>query len=349
MSPFLLMLYDIESAISLDSGHAGDGLNSTDAWDYFHINSVDKDFDGNYLISARHASTIYKINGSTSEIIWRLGGRRSDFTFSEDVTFGFQHDARFIHRPGTPAGVEYISLFDNSARAKGHQGDGLEVINDRSRAKILRLDWNERKATAEVAVESPDNLQAASQGNVQILPNSNLFVGWGQGGAMTEYRSHDSQPIFHAYLDSDDIGKGVQSYRAFRFPWRGYPREAPAITVIRNKTAPVSGLQITVYVSWNGDTEAVLWKFYSTPAACAESPRQRSCSSRALGEAKRLSFETKFAVDGRLVSSGALAVFAEAIDTNGRILVTTTAVPVHGEWHLHNYEETDSRQFVIGN
>ncbi|RSL84254.1 hypothetical protein CEP52_016486 [Fusarium oligoseptatum] len=84
-----------ETALPLPLGQAGIGYNSSTAWDYFHINSIAKGDDGNYLVSARHASTIYKINGTDGSIIWRLGGKASDFELGPNVTFGFQHHARF--------------------------------------------------------------------------------------------------------------------------------------------------------------------------------------------------------------------------------------------------------------
>ena len=47
-------------------------------WDFFHINSVDLDGDGNLLVSARSTHTVYKLDRSGA-IIWRLGGKSSDF------------------------------------------------------------------------------------------------------------------------------------------------------------------------------------------------------------------------------------------------------------------------------
>ena len=91
-----MRLTQTEAIIPLNPGQAGSGYNSSDAWDYFHINSVDKDGDGNYLISARDACSVHKINGTTGEIIWRLGGKRSDFELGPNVAFCFQHHARFV-------------------------------------------------------------------------------------------------------------------------------------------------------------------------------------------------------------------------------------------------------------
>ena len=48
-------------------------------WDYLHCNSIDKCPDGHYLLSARHADTIYKVSKDDGSILWRLGGVQSDF------------------------------------------------------------------------------------------------------------------------------------------------------------------------------------------------------------------------------------------------------------------------------
>lgn len=52
------------------------GFDINSAFDYFHINSVDKDGQGRYLVSARHTHTITCISGSTGEVLWTLGGEK---------------------------------------------------------------------------------------------------------------------------------------------------------------------------------------------------------------------------------------------------------------------------------
>src|ERR687897_2280898 len=74
--------------------------------DYFHINSIDVDHDNNLLISARETSAVYKIDRKTGEVIWRLGGKWSDFEMGPGTRFAYQHDAR-RQRDGT------ITIFDN--------------------------------------------------------------------------------------------------------------------------------------------------------------------------------------------------------------------------------------------
>ena len=46
-------------------------------WDWFHINAVHLDTDGNLLVSSRNTWTIFKVNRHTGQIMWQLGGKHS--------------------------------------------------------------------------------------------------------------------------------------------------------------------------------------------------------------------------------------------------------------------------------
>jgi hypothetical protein len=203
-------------------------------FDYFHINSVDVDRDGNLLVSARRTSTIYKIDRRTGEVIWRLGGKKSDFEMGEGTGFFFQHDAR-RQADGT------ITLFDNY---------GPKDEEDRSRAMVLDVDEATMRATLAREYYSPPDMPIAdTQGNVQVLPNGNLFVGWGSEPYFSEY-SEDGELLFHAAF-----APWGESYRAFRLPWSGRPDEDPTVTI-----TPARRNRVTLYASWNGATEAVAWQ-----------------------------------------------------------------------------------------
>lgn len=302
----------------LNPGQAGAGYNSSDAWDYFHINSVDKDAEGNFLVSARDACAVHKINGTTGEIIWRLGGLRSDFDLGPNVRFCFQHHARFLSQDGDE---EIISLFDNSAHGtENHRGHEVHT-HPFSQGKIISVNTATWTARTVQAFQPPDGLLAKSQGSTQILPNGNALVNWGSEGAMTEFRP-DGTPIFHAYMDSGLLGEGVQNYRAFRYNWTGLPTEEPAI--VARKTS--SGT--AVYVSWNGDTETAVWRFYATT--------DRYGSRSYLGAVPRRGFETEFLFPGHEYAQ----ISAEAVSHAGRVLRTTKAVslqeqvwpPVRGDF-----------------
>ncbi|PLB46613.1 hypothetical protein P170DRAFT_466066 [Aspergillus steynii IBT 23096] len=290
-----------EAILPINPGQAGSGYNSSDAWDYFHINSVDKDSDGNYLISARDACSVHKINGTSGEIIWRLAGKKSDFSLGPNADFCFQHHARFVSREGDK---EVISLYDNAAHGT-EDGRGHEVhTHPFSQGKIIEVDTATWTASVVQAFQPPDGLLSKSQGSTQLLPNGNVIVNWGSEGALTEFRP-DGTPIFHAYMDSGFLGDGVENYRGFRYNWTGLPNEAPAIVSLENEQGT------TIYVSWNGDTETKVWRFYNVVDEYG--------SREFLGESKRTGFETSLALSGIKLS----AVSAEAIGVNGRILTST--------------------------
>ena len=245
----------IESTLPLNPGQAGSGYNSSDAWDYFHINSVDKDKRGNYLLSVRDTCTVYKVNGTDGSIVWRLAGKNSSFSLGSGVDFCFQHYARWLeHNEGTD--IELISLYDNSAHGS-EDNDGHEIHTAlTSSGKIVRLNTTSWEAELVQAFFPPYGLRIKSQGSTQILPNGNAVVGWGSEGAVTEFLPNGTA-IFHAFLDSSPLGEGVENYRAFRFNWTGLPYEDPAIVALS------SGKGTDIYVSWNGDTETKQWRFYA--------------------------------------------------------------------------------------
>ena len=113
-----------------------------DPGDYFHVNSVALDDDGNLLVSARNTSTVYKIDRRTGEIIWRLGGKKSDFRMGPNARFWWQHDAQ-RRADGT------ITMFDDGAAPPREKT---------SRALALRVDEQAMTATVARAVTHPEGL-----------------------------------------------------------------------------------------------------------------------------------------------------------------------------------------------
>jgi hypothetical protein len=84
---------------------------------------------------------------------------------------------------------------------------------------------------------------------VQLLSNANVFIGWGSAPFISEF-SYEGKLLFNAHFPPD-----VESYRAFRFPWKGYPTDAPAVVA---ESGPED--EVTLYASWNGATEVVTWE-----------------------------------------------------------------------------------------
>lgn len=193
-------------------------------WDYFHVNAIDVDADGDFLVSARNTWAVYKVNRRTGAVLWRLGGKRSDFALGNGARFAWQHDAR------SHEGGRVVSIFDNGvARSRG-----LVLALDAKRMRVSVL----REYVHEPAVH------AHKLGSVQLLAGGDVLVGWGTDPHVTEFAGGGA-----VRLDAT-LPHGGENYRALRFPWRGRPRDAPAL-VVRGST---------VYASWNGATEVAAWR-----------------------------------------------------------------------------------------
>jgi hypothetical protein len=207
------------------------------AWDYVHANSVALDADGNFIVSARLTSAVYKISRRTGRILWRLGGTRSDFRLGPGARFYNQHDAR-----PQPDGT--LTLFDNGYPNRR-----------RSRALTLALDTKAMTATVRSALTHPAGLLASTQGGVQRLPNGNTFVAWGSRRYFTEYDATGK-----VVLDGR-FAVGGDNYRAYRFPWAGRPARPPALAAVRD------GSRVRAHVSWNGATDVARWELWAGASA----------------------------------------------------------------------------------
>ena len=261
--------------------------------DYFHLNSIDVDHDDNLLVSARKTSAVYKIDRKTGEIIWRLGGNKSDFEMGPGTRFAFQHDARRL-----PDGT--ISIFDNGATI--FQNGVAEAIEE-SRAIVLELDEERMRASLVREYTHPDKQYADAAGNMQVLPNGNVFVGWGRALEISEF-SKDGRLLFDARLPPDN-----RSYKAFRFPWSAKPQDKPAAVAERT-----SDEEVVIYTSWNGATEVASWEVLAG---------RRAGRLESLGSVPRDGFETAM-----VVRTADPYIAVRAKERSGRVLGTSTSVEV---------------------
>jgi hypothetical protein len=253
--------------------------------DYFHINSIEVEPDGNFLIDAKGTYAVYKVDRASGEVLWRLGGKRSDFEMGEGTRTVSQHDAR-----RQPDGT--ITIFDNGAAPE---------IHDQSRGIVVDLDEEAMKATLVRAYTHPEKPLATSQGNMQVLPNGNVFVGWGTEPYSSEY-SKDGKLLF----DLEFAGE-TQSYRAFRQTWSGRPAEDPAVAAERGR-----GDKVNIYASWNGSTETTTWRVLTGPNPEELEP---------VGSVPWEAFETAIAIR---TDEPYVAVRAE--DGSGRVLGTSKVI-----------------------
>jgi hypothetical protein len=204
-------------------------------WDWFHINSIDPEPDGNIFISARSTWAGYQLEGGSGRILWRLGGLKSSFKMGAGTRTAWQHDGRVL-----PDGE--VTFFDDGSNPPIHR---------QSRAVRIALDLKTREAHLVVAYTHPDPpLLAASQGNMQTLASGNTVVGYGGVPAISEY-GKDGALLFDAHQPFD-----MSFYRAFRFPWSGRPLSPPAVLASLNDTSE----ETIVHASWNGATGVASWR-----------------------------------------------------------------------------------------
>jgi hypothetical protein len=203
------------------------------AFDYFHVNSVEQDSDGNLIVSSRNTWAVYKINHTTGAVMWTLGGKHPSFTMGPGTQTAYQHDA-------VPHGHGLLTIFDNGA---------WPLIHPQSRVVLERVNEAKRKVTLVRALYHSPKLIASVEGSAQLFSNGNVFADWGQAQHFSEYNRRGRQ-LFDGRFVSD-----TSSYRAYKFSWHGQPDDAPAISV-RRKSAKTS----IVYVSWNGATDVTSWR-----------------------------------------------------------------------------------------
>ncbi|KAJ6102915.1 hypothetical protein N7486_005342 [Penicillium sp. IBT 16267x] len=304
-----------DSMLPLRSEGPFDGRKAVNGWHYFMINSVDKDSEGNYLISTRHYSAIFKINGTTGNIIWQLGGRHgSDFPVPSNLEFAFQHDARLRYRTADGS-IERISFLDNAnSNADPSHDTGLV-----SKARYIELNHTANTVSEIWTYPAPDGLIAPSQGNVQFLPNGNTLVNWGQAGVITEY-SGNGTILYQTHVGSYPNENSL-SYRAFRSNWSGISREEPAVLALRREEGG-----LLVCVSWNGDTETETWQFNLRE-------HQSGQNVNILGKQTRTGFETKFEanINWSLDVLQQYSVVAEAFNSTGHSIGISRPIQVQDD------------------
>ncbi|MBV9943107.1 MAG: arylsulfotransferase family protein, partial [Solirubrobacterales bacterium] len=255
-------------------------------FDYFHINSVEQQGDGDLLISARNTWAAYDVDHQRGATVWTLGGKRSSFRFGSGAVFAFQHDVR-LHSEADPT----VTLFDDGA--------GLPRVHSQSRGMTVRLDDKTKTATLVIEDLHSPAVAASFEGNLQPLPGGDEFVGWGQQPYFTEFNSQGRMVFDGRFVDANS------SYRAYRFVWTGTPRTPPALA------AASSGSTTNVFVSWNGATQVASWRVLAGPSPDA---------LQAVLTGPKQGFESQ------LVISTQPYVAVQALDRAGRVLAASSTL-----------------------
>jgi len=267
----LIQEIDIKTGLVMFEWHAFGHVSLRDSYskpakspgwpfDFFHANSIslDPSGDGNILISSRNTWAGYEIDHRTGQILWRIGGKHSTFQMGPHTRTAYQHDMKW--QPD-----HTITIFDNGASP---------TIHHQSRVLHERINWNAKRVELISDDFHKPGLLADSQGDDQLLPDGNSFVGWGAQPYFTEF-GPEGNIVFDAHLPTPG-----ESYRAYRFQWEASPSAKPSIAVSK------SGSGVEVYASWNGATNVASWRVLAGQRSHLE-PVSTVASS---------GFETKIAV-----------------------------------------------------
>ncbi|KAK5163327.1 uncharacterized protein LTR77_010700 [Saxophila tyrrhenica] len=297
-----------ESSFKTPSQKKIDKISRSGGWDAYHTNSATKNSDGDYLVSVRHTDTLFLVSGKDGRILWRCGGKQSDFKFEKGAKFSRQHHARYLEHNSKRS---VISLMDNAVGDL--QQDKQPATHDYSRGLILELEHQKGKpfvARMLKQYKRPDGAYGDRRGSLQILPSGNVFMAWTDGGYLSEHTDHDEVVMEARWLKEGRFG----TYRGFKHDgWVGRPKTPPDVKAIGYRDATSETTVTAIYVSWNGATEVRRWRF--------------SVGGTILGAIDKTGFETVFTV---LNASG--TVIVEAFDKNGKSIGNSEDVEI--EWTI---------------
>jgi len=222
------------------------GQSEDTPWDFFHINSVEKDKKGDYLVSARVMECLYKISGQNGNIIWRLQGKQSDFDVDPAANFAFQHDARWLDDSQTR-----LTLFDNGPTDTIGYSRGLLLSVDQT-AKTFKL-LTEFTNSAQTFAMYEGSLQAIDPVNL----TTDFMLGFGSEPLFAEL-DHQGNILLDVQFGKSNV---VNAYRTFRQQWQGKPATNPDMHWDRDGNK--------AFFSWNGATDVESWVVLTANASDA--------------------------------------------------------------------------------
>ena len=205
--------------------HAIDHTNITDVTsdidltqmviDFTHINSFVEDNNGNIIVSIRHFDEISKINKTTGNFIWRMGGsacKNNEFSFVNDLNndfVGFSHQHSITLLPNGN-----ILLYDNGNLKKQLFSRAVEYQINESTKSVTKV-WEYRN--------NPD-IYCPAMGSVYRLTNGNTLINWGSK-AISELKPDNTKAFEITYNSTYPSS----IYRAYK-----YITKMNAVTLIIN-------------------------------------------------------------------------------------------------------------------
>jgi hypothetical protein len=247
------------------------------AGDYAHINSVVSSTDGDIIVSFRHLSAVLRIatvahdGYQAGDVIWRLGGRDSDFTFLADPFPGgpcAQHTASEL-----PNG--HILLFDNGSNGlciNPLDPAGAPIDRGATRISEYALDTTLHTATL-VWSYAPADTYASFAGSARRMPNGNTLIGWADDRDVLATEVNDAKQVLWQVV-APQAQAGHKKYMTYR---------AELITALTDKIDPV--------VSVTGPADGahlLVGQSVSTAISCTDrgGSNLTTCSSTGVGGGK---------------------------------------------------------------
>ena len=203
------------------------------AGDYAHINSLVEMADGDFLASFRHTSSVLKIARTAhdgfvpGDVVWRLGGRNSDFAFADDPFPGgpcAQHTASelpngniLIYDNGSITGFGPVLCID----PVDPEGDTVPRPNTR----VTEYDLGEVDAdpttqeTATLVWDYSTGYFGFFAGSAIRRPNGNTLLGFaGVRGAVAREITADGTTVWELRDPAPEGTATHAPYRASVFP-----------------------------------------------------------------------------------------------------------------------------------
>jgi len=248
-----------------------------DPWDWFHLDSVQKDSSGNFLITAQHTNAIHCISVKSGKRLWQLGGGvQNTFTDTSSrglaTTFDNPQMARWETSVNQTNAV--LTVLSTTTAIDPHQSQGLRIA----------LNLSRRTATLLTTFMHPSQHLARGGGSLQRLGgNRNYLLSYGRTPVYSEFaptgellcNTHFAPVVTHS--------AAVETYRIYAARWKGFPLSPPIVQREVN----------AFHVHWNGATELRTWIFEGRIAL----PGHHLSSYQALGVYKTLGFETEVALN----------------------------------------------------
>lgn len=167
----------VDTGLSYAEAEGTDSGSKESPYDFIHLNSVEKDEHGNYLISARNMHALLYIDGKNKDVIWTLGGKGNSFkakSAGHALNMAWQHSARFAspemfaetYKPAlAESGVttRLITVFDNAALDSNY-----EYGPDFSRALLLEIKYPSSLHKQARQAFKPDEVNAGGASWVEV-------------------------------------------------------------------------------------------------------------------------------------------------------------------------------------